>query len=199
MHFLAISSIIRNFQNQKTQSQLPEGQQEDPRGEDNMSTTSQPAGKNPSEDPAPAKGFLSSFKEGKTPATKSIEDRFSRAGGANHGTAGQWSYQLLHLQVWRFKGRDTDCVIGKLGVASKLGSQEQPRHYQGVGSEKFENDMNNQREQVCFRQMFHVEVDADVAHSQAQLGGSLTRWCMGLRMAGLDARIRTKMSEEGVG
>ena len=38
----------------------------------------------------------------------------------------------------------------RLGTASKLGSQEQPKNYQGVGSEKFENDISDQREQVRY-------------------------------------------------
>jgi hypothetical protein len=87
MHFLAISSIIRNFQTQRTQLAQDHNQKQERNNK--MATSSQQTGKTPSEDPASTGGVFGNLAEGKTPAIKSIEGAYSRAGGANHGTPGQ--------------------------------------------------------------------------------------------------------------
>ena len=75
------------------------------------------------EDTTADKGsFLGDLMSGKTPAVKNIEAAYSRAGASKHHTP---------------------------GYASKLGSQEMAPHGQGVGSKSFEENIQDQRVEVC--------------------------------------------------
>jgi len=107
MHFLAISSIIRNFSTQKKAESQSYSQPQ----QDIMATSSQHTGNVPSEDPKTGGGgVLSNLMEGKTPGMKNIEGAWSRAGAGNHGTAGECalSIQLVlfsHIYIFSMDGR----------------------------------------------------------------------------------------------
>lgn len=85
------------------------------------------------------KGFLANLLSGKTPAVRNIEKAYSRAGASNHHTP---------------------------GVATKLGSQEQPSatESQGLGSAKFADRYSDQR----------VEVRAPIGTVS---GADVGEWC----------------------